>query len=75
MSIIETHCLHIQYPGHGTAQLQGMASLELGSAQPGQLYKLNPAGTYSQAYCVQHWPSLLGLDPVEASFEGTPEEV
>lgn len=24
---------------------------------------------------LQHWSSLLGLDPVEASFQGTPEEV
>ena len=42
--------------------------LELGSAQPGQLYNLHLADTYSQTYCVQHWPSLSGLDPVEANF-------
>ena len=48
-------------------------SLELGSAQPRQLYNLHLAGTYSQTYCAQHWPSLL--DPVEANFEGAPEEV
>lgn len=50
-------------------------SLELGSAQPWQLYNLHLAGTYSQTYCAQNWPSLSGLDPVEANFEGAPEEV
>lgn len=60
-----------------------MASLELSNAQPEQLYTAQSEQLYTlvllaptaRPTILQHWSSLLGLDPVEASFQGTPEEV
>lgn len=72
-SDIETQCPHFQYSGHGAAQREwhplSWAVHSLDNCTPQPLWDLL-LGLLSR-----HWPFLLGLDPVEASFEGTPEEV
>lgn len=52
-----------------------MIILELSSVQPKLTYTLVLLVLTGKSIMVQFWPSLTGLDPVEASFEGTPEEV
>lgn len=52
-----------------------MAPFELGDAQPGQLYSLVLLAPTVRPVCSCCCRFLLGLDPVEANFEGTPEEV
>lgn len=75
MSNVETLCPHIQYPEPWNGITPGYSVPWVGQCTAWAAVHFCPAGTHSQAYYLQHWPSLLGLDPVEASFQGTPEEV
>lgn len=51
-------------------------SVVLVQLQVGQPVQPHTLVLHVWSFTVWHcWPSLLGLDPVEANFEGTPEEV
>ncbi|XP_014641319.1 PREDICTED: inactive pancreatic lipase-related protein 1-like [Ceratotherium simum simum] len=62
--------------GAQTTYMQAANNVRVVGAQVAQMLSMLSVNyIYSQVYFLQHWPSLLGLDPVEANFRGTLEEV